>query len=190
MAWLTAQGHRPRVEKVVGRDGRTDLHVVVEDAGSALEVQLSPLSDTLWRQRDDRYRARAQHVTWLYGPSAEGAAATEVAVRGVSFALRRHGAALAVGVRDVDDHVRWVRLAACRLSADGFSAPGLEAAHARHAERVAERLEAVRRMARRGARTAPGRTHGGQAARGEGEVGRPAAGAPRAALTRPLPFPG
>jgi len=72
-AWLTGQGYRPRVTKVPGQDGGAGLHVVVLEISHALEVQLSPLPDTSWRERDDRYRRHLQHVTWLYGPGAEAA---------------------------------------------------------------------------------------------------------------------
>ncbi|MGY1809347.1 competence protein CoiA family protein [Blastococcus sp. SYSU D00669] len=153
MAWLAAQGHRGRVEKVRRPDGRTDLHVVVDGLAAAVEVQLSPLPDTTWRERDDAARTRFRQVTWLYGPAAEAAATTEAAVRGVAFALRRQGAGLAVGVRDVDGRTRWVRLGACRLGADGFVAPGVEEARALHARRAEERAQVARRAAgrRRGA---------------------------------------
>jgi hypothetical protein len=185
-AWLAAQGHRPTVQAVRGPDGSTDLHVVVDDVSHALEVQLAPLPDTVWRQRDDRLRARMRHVTWLYGPAAEAAATTEVAVRGVALELRRHGAGLAVGVRDVEDRVRWVRLAACRLDADGLHVPGTGEARALHASRSADRREAVRRVARQSARPAP---------RGEGPPGGRAVGCapvrtPWGSSAPPLPFPG
>lgn len=185
-AWLAAQGHRPTVQAVRGPDGSTDLHVVVDDVSHALEVQLAPLPDTVWRQRDDRSRARARHVTWLYGPAAEAAAATEVAVRGVALELRRHGAGLAVGVRDVDDRVRWVRLAVCDLDADGLHVPGTAEARALHARRSADRREAVRRVARQSARPAP---------LGEGSPGGRAVRCapvrtPWVSSAPPLPFPG
>ncbi len=153
-AWLTGQGHRPRLETVPGPDGHTGLRVVVAEAGAALEVQLAPLSDTAWRQRDDRLHRRFRQVTWLYGPDAEGAAATEASVRGVSLAVRRHDRGLLVGVRDVDDRTRWVRLAACHLTADGVTAPGVEEARAAHARRAAERQESARRVARQATRGA------------------------------------
>ncbi|MGY1689519.1 hypothetical protein [Geodermatophilus sp. SYSU D01105] len=181
--WLTGQGHRPRVERVPGADGGTDLHVVVDDLGHALEVALSPLSDIAWRERDDRARAEVGHVTWLHGPAAEAAGAAEAAVRGVSLALRRQGVGLVVGVRDVDDRTRWVRLAACRLTAEGFSAPGTDEALELHARRTAERQESARRVAR-------------QAARRASTAQRGLRGRPRARVVAdppgvsPLPFPG
>jgi hypothetical protein len=181
-AWLTGQGYRPRVVRVPGADGRADLHVVVEELSHALEVQLSPLADLAWRERDDRSRAGVPHVTWLYGPAAETTAATEATVRGVSFVLRRQGAGLSVGVRDVDDRTRWVRLGACRLTADGFAAPGTDEARELHARRTAERQETARQAAQRastGSRALPGR-------RGR----RAAAPAPWDSTLTPLPFPG
>jgi hypothetical protein len=148
-------------------------------------VQLSPLPDTAWRRLDDRYRRQARHVTWLYGPAAEAAAATEAAVRGVSFAVRRHSVGLSVGVRDVDDRTRWVRLAACRLTADGFAVPGTECARALHARRTAEREEAARRRAQQAAR----RPRAGEE-RGERAAGRATARTPWGPTLSPLPFPG
>ncbi|MGY1605680.1 hypothetical protein [Geodermatophilus sp. SYSU D00700] len=151
-AWLTGQGHRPRVETVSGRDGHAGLHVVVDALGAALEVQLVPLTDTAWRARDDRVRRTVRSVTWLYGPDADTAAATEAGVRGAALSLRRHDRGLLVGVRDAGDRVRWVRLAACRLTADGVTAPGLAEARAAHARQAEARQEAARRVARQGAR--------------------------------------
>lgn len=183
--WLVAQGHRPRVEKVPAEDGSTGLHVVVDDVSSAIEVQLSPLPDTAWRQRDDRSRRTVRHVTWLYGPGAEAAAATEAAVRGVSFALRRHSVGLSLGVRDVDHRTRWVRLTACRLTAGGFHAPGAEEACALNARRAADRREAARRVVRQ-ARGAGQRRRAG----GGREAGWTPEGTPWASTVCPLPFPG
>lgn len=165
-AWLTGQGHRPRMEKVPDAEGRTGLHVVVDEVGQALEVQLSALPDTAWRARDDHLRQRFRHVTWLYGPAAEVAGDTEVAVRGVAYAVRRHNTGLLVGVRDVAGGTRWVRLGACRLTADGFAAPGTAEARALHARRAAERRDAARRAARRAAGAA--RSGRGRAVPGSG----------------------
>ncbi|MGK5174035.1 hypothetical protein [Geodermatophilus sp. CPCC 205761] len=150
-AWLAGQGHDARLERGPDPGGHSGLHVVVDELGVVLEVQLAPLPDTAWRERDDHLRRRHRHVTWLYGPEAEAAAVTEVAVRGVAVALRRHHVGLSVGVRDVDDRTRWVRLAACRLTADGFAAPGTEEARALHAARTAHRQRAARRVRHRAA---------------------------------------
>ena len=183
-AWLSAQGYRPRIAKVPGQDGRTGLHVALDDVGHVVEVQLSPLSDTDWRERDDHYRSHARHVTWFYGPPAEAAATTEVAVRGVAFALRRHNVGLSVGVRDVDDHTSWVRLGACRLTTDGFHAPGAEDARARHAKRTVERRELARRVAHESARQgAPPRRAGEWAGRSSARA------RPWTSPLCPLPFP-
>jgi hypothetical protein len=142
-AWLAAQGLRPRFEEVPG-----GLLVVVPEAGCAVVVQLAPLGDTVWRERDDRYRRLVRHVTWLYGPAAESAGDTELAVRGVAYAVRRHHTGLLVGIRDVGGGTRWVRLGACRLTSDGFAAPGTAEARALHARRAADRHAAARRAAR------------------------------------------
>lgn len=142
--WLTRQGYSPVLEKTLGSDGRTDLHVVVDAVRHAIEVQLSPLSAASWRERDARYRRHHDHVTWLYGAAAEGGGATELSVRGVSFALRPGPE---IGVRDVDDGTHWVALADCRLTSAGFFAPGLEQAQALHNQREAEKAEARLRAA-------------------------------------------
>jgi hypothetical protein len=155
-AWLAAQGFRLRLEEVAGRPGSGGLHVVVAEVSCAVVVQLSPLPDTAWRERDDRYRRQVRHVTWLYGPAAESADDTELAVRGVSYAVRRHNTGLLVGVRDVDGGTRWVRLGACRLTPDGFEAPGAAEARALHARRGADGQEAARRAARCAERAAQG----------------------------------
>jgi hypothetical protein len=152
-AWLAAQGLRPRFEEVPGSGG---LLVVVPEVGCAVVVQLAPVGDTVWRERDDRYRGLVRHVTWLYGPAAESAGDTELAVRGVAYVVRRHNTGLLVGVRDVDGGTRWVRLGACRLTADGFEAPGTAEARARHARRAADRHAAARRAARPAERAAQG----------------------------------
>jgi hypothetical protein len=169
-AWLTAQGHRPRVLRTPGRGGHPGLHVVVAGAG-VLEVQLAPLSDTDWRERDDRLHREAAQVTWLYGPDADVSAATEAGVRGAALLLRRHDRGLLVGVRDAGAAIRWVRLAACRLTADGLDVPGLAETRARHARRSTEREETARRA--------------GQAARRTER----AAAAPWLPGFEPLPFP-
>jgi hypothetical protein len=146
-AWLAELGFRPRPRTLQAPDGAVDLQLVVDELDAVLEVQLSPLSDVAWRERDDADRARHRQVVWLYGPGAEQAAVTEAAVRGTSLELRRQNRGLIVGVRDVDDRVRWVPLTACRLTADGFTAPGIEQARAAHRRRVGERREAARRVA-------------------------------------------
>jgi hypothetical protein len=150
--WLTAQGLSSRVATVTGPDGHTGLHVVVDALGAAVEVQLAPLTDTAWRARDDRARRTARSVTWLHGPEADGVAATEASVRGASLSLRRHDRGLLAGVRDAGGGVRWVRLAACRLTADGITAPGLAEARAAHQRRAAARQDTARRVARQAGR--------------------------------------
>jgi hypothetical protein len=146
-AWLAGLGYRPRPRTLQTPDGAVDLQLVVDELDAVLEVQLSPLSDVAWRERDDADRAQHRHVTWLYGPGAEQGAVTEAAVRGTSLELRRQNRGLIVGVRDVDDRVRWVGLTVCRLTADGFDAPGVEQARETHRRRAGERREAARRAA-------------------------------------------
>ncbi|WP_091369202.1 hypothetical protein [Geodermatophilus telluris] len=155
VSWLTGQGHRPRVLRVPDVGGHPGLRLVVEASGAVLEVQLAPLDDTAWRARDDRARRSARSVTWLYGPDADAAAATEASVRGAALSLRRHDRGLLLGVRGAGDAVRWVRPSACRLTADGVTAPGLADARAAHARHAAERQEAARRAARRTERARP-----------------------------------
>jgi hypothetical protein len=150
-AWLAEAGYRPVLRRLPGPAGAVDLQVVVAEVDAVLEVRLSPLSDARWRERDDADRRRHRHVTWFYGPAAEAAAATEAAVRGVSLHLRRQNLGLVAGVRDADDRTRWVRLSACRLTADGFTAPGVEEARLAHRRRAGERREAARRAARHAA---------------------------------------
>lgn len=183
--WLARQEHPFRLEQVPDPDGGANLRAVADDASHAVLVQLAPLPDTAWRRLDDRYRRSVRHVTWLYGPAAGAAAATEAAVRGVSFALRRHDVGLALGVRDVDDRVRWTRLAACRLTADGFAVPGAEQARALHAARTAEREEAAHRRARQAAR----RPRAGEGPTGERTAARARPGSPWVATVPALPFP-
>jgi hypothetical protein len=125
----------------LGEDGRTDLHVVVNEVSHSVEVQLSPIGTEQWRHRDARYRRHADHVTWLYGPSAEAAAAAELALRNVSLALRKGPQ---IGVRDLSLGVNWVPLEACRLTPAGFRAPGMDEAVALAAQRQAEEIAARR----------------------------------------------
>jgi len=129
-AWLVSLGYTPVLKRHLGADGRSDLHVIVDDVGLSLEVQLSALSVVDWNRRDAKYRRHAEHVVWLYGPHAIGAARTELSVRGVVLQLRPGPE---VGVRDVDDRddgVTWSTLQECRVDADGLHAPGLEQARA------------------------------------------------------------
>ena len=144
LTWLELQGHHPVLEKTLGPDGRTDLHVVVNAVRHSIEVQLSTLAAVAWRERDAKYRRHHEHVTWLYGPSAEAAGATELSLRGLSFALR---AGPHFGVRDVDEETHWVELIECRLTTDGLYVPGVAEAQALHRQRMAEAQEARRKAA-------------------------------------------
>jgi competence CoiA-like predicted nuclease len=144
LRWLESQGHLPVLEKTLGPDGRTDLHVVVDAVRHSIEVQLSPLPANAWRERDAKYRRHHDHVTWLYGPSAEAAGATELSLRGVSFSLRP-GPHL--GVQDVDQQTHWVELIECQLTPDGLFVPGVEQARALHRRREADANNAARQAA-------------------------------------------
>lgn len=102
--WLAKQGHHAALEKRLGPDGRTDLHVVIDQLGHIIEVQLSP-----------------------------------------------------IGTSHVADDVRWVALDACRLTADGFYAPGIDEARElfddeRHRPNTAENHRRRRRSWPRPAR--------------------------------------
>ncbi|WP_336027222.1 hypothetical protein [Geodermatophilus sp. FMUSA9-8] len=147
VAWLAGQGLDPWVSTLPGRTG---LHVALP--GAVLEVQLAPVSDLAWRARDDRLHREARSVTWLHGPGAELAAATEAGVRGAALVLRRQNRGLLIGVRDAGGGVRWVRASACRVGPDGVEAPGLAEARAAHGRRAAAREDAARRAARQAAR--------------------------------------
>lgn len=147
-AWLHAQGHQADLEKHLGSDGRTDLHVVVDAVAHAIEVQLSPLGASAWQGRDQRYRQHAAHVAWLYGPGAGAAAATHLAARGVVLRLRPGPE---VGVQDVRGQVRWAPLALCSLLPTGFVAPGLADALALHEQLLREQEEARLAAAERAA---------------------------------------
>jgi hypothetical protein len=146
-AWLAAGRHQPRLRKLAGPTGAIDLEVAVADVDVLLVLQLSPLSDAAWRERDDAHRRQHRYVVWFYGPDAEGTAATEASVRGTALQLRRQGRGLVVGVRDADNKVRWVSLAVCRLTGDGVAVPGLDEARAAHRRRASERRQAARRAA-------------------------------------------
>ncbi|MCW2904671.1 MAG: hypothetical protein JWO67_6936 [Streptosporangiaceae bacterium] len=150
-SWLVGQGYDPTLEKVLADDGRTDLHVVVNEVSHAIEVQLSPLSTAAWDMRNDRYARQVDHVTWLFGPGAKTIANTVTSLRGLSFALRP---GVQVAVRDMDDEIQWSPLTECRLTESGFYAPGIKEAQRLRARREAEREEAARLAAEKHERLA------------------------------------
>ncbi len=135
--WLVDQGLNATLEKVLGADGRTDLHVHVERVSHSLEIQLSPMPTQAWHEREGRYRRHVHHVTWFYGPGAESASAMEVSRSGVAFDLRPGPE---IGVRDVDNTRHWVPLKDCRLMPDGLQVPGLAEARALQDQRQKEQM--------------------------------------------------
>lgn len=169
MAWLAGLGLQATIEHHLGEDGRADLHVVVHERRHTIEVQLSPIADSKWRERDERYRRQVDHVTWLYGPGAETAAATERAHRGHALLLRSTTAAVeSIGAQVAAERPRevevglatdlaesWCALKDCQLRFDGFWTPALDqslaavaAARGAAAERSAEQAQrAAERLA-------------------------------------------
>jgi hypothetical protein len=70
--WLRAQGYTPSIEhRFADGGGRADLHVSVESIRHSIEVQLSSISVTAWRERTARYADHVDQVTWLHGPQCE-----------------------------------------------------------------------------------------------------------------------
>ncbi|QCB92630.1 competence protein CoiA family protein [Cellulomonas shaoxiangyii] len=145
MAWLQGQGYVPTIEHTLDGAGRADLHVVVNGVEHTLEVQLTDLGSTAWRDRDDRYRGAVDQVTWLFGPAADGAASTQRAREGVTLRIGRDVQGVRVGVEvdgvEIDDS--WNALPACRMEAGGVWTPSLDQARERLQERRA--AEALRR---------------------------------------------
>lgn len=166
LAWLEAQGLRATIEHHLGPDGRADLHVVVRSRRHTIEVQLSPLGVDVWQRRDERYHRQIDHVTWLYGPGAEGTAAAEQAVRGHALQIRSGAAPVTEAGTGIEIGVvtelgeAWSPLEECELRAEKFWTPHLDqaladlaaarvAAAARAAEEAAQ--EAQREAARQAA---------------------------------------
>lgn len=156
LAWLEAQGLSATMEHHLGPDGRADLHVVVHSRRHTIEVQLSPLGINDWRRRDEGYRRQVDHVTWLYGPAAETAAAAEQAERDRALHIRagaESGSGIEIGV--VTDLAQaWSPLEECELRSEAFWTPHLEQAladlaAARAAEAAARAAEEARREAAR-----------------------------------------
>ncbi|MCI2238104.1 hypothetical protein MO973_09615 [Paenibacillus sp. TRM 82003] len=147
--WLTDQGLSGRAEHTMGSDGRADLHVLVDGVAHSIEVQLSPLNDRAWLQRDEKYRRRVRHVTWLYGPLVDAAAAREQAVRGIALRVRGdvESGDVEIGVQGHTE-TAWAPLSQCRLPADGFWTPHLLAAQREHERVLRQRAEQVEHEAR------------------------------------------
>lgn len=117
------------MEHYFGVDGRADPHVVVESRRHTIEVQLSPIGVEDWSRRDENYRHHVDQVTWLYGPHAETAAATEQALRCHAFHIRGTGndSHIEIGVAtELAEH--WGSLVECELRPEGLWAPSLDQA--------------------------------------------------------------
>lgn len=164
-AWLAEQGYAATIEHRFNDAGRADLHVLVEGVAHTLEVQLTDLGAHAWKDRDARYRAQVDHVTWLHGPASTTTATTERVGR--DFALRigrddASGVRIGVDTTGVDDATAWSALEECRITPEGLWTPHLEAAlrdleEARAEEarrRAAEEAERARRAAEEAARRA------------------------------------
>jgi hypothetical protein len=159
LAWLEVQGLTATIEHHLGADGRADLHVIVSGCVHTIEVQLSPLGPNEWGRRDEAYRRQVDHVTWLYGPGAETAAAAEQADRGYALHIRVgavSGEAPEIGV--VTDLVEaWSPLDECELRSDRFWTPQLDEAladlAALHEEAAARAANEAADEARRDARS-------------------------------------
>lgn len=146
VAWLAGQGHTAEIEYYLGEDGRSDLHVTILDVNHSIEVQLSPITRESWRERDTRYRHSVDHVTWLYGAHAEGAAARARTMEGL--ALRLRGSETPEIGTSGHNGERWADLVDCTFGKEGFWTPhlndALAAKTAADAEAARERAEADR----------------------------------------------
>ena len=119
--WLLGQGYQPRLEKVFTDGlGRTDVHVSVEGVEHSIEIQLSAISAHERADRRIRYECEVDHLTWLFGAGARGAAMEERAFAGYALVLRRSdtdprpdgGGLVEVGVSGAAlKGTRWVPLA-------------------------------------------------------------------------------
>lgn len=150
-AWLRDQGLEPVIEKTLGADGRADLHVRVEGVEHTIEVQLSPLSISTWRERNERYSRSGRHVTWLFGPLAQtartGQADRDLPTFSIASAAEltcersreefHSSEQVRLATHGTDEH--WSSLGACRLQVDGIWTPDLEAARSDLAEAAAQR---------------------------------------------------
>ncbi|GCE77578.1 competence protein CoiA family protein [Cellulomonas biazotea] len=162
-AWLAGQGFEATIEHRFNDAGRADLHVLVEGVAHTLEVQLTDLGAHAWQDRDARYRAQVDQVTWLHGSASTTTARTERVARDYALRIGRDDDGVRVGVdtTGVDDSTAWANLDECRITPAGLWTPHLETALQKLAEDRAE--EARRRAAeeaeraRRAAEEAAGR---------------------------------
>jgi len=136
VAWLAGQGHTSEIEYYLGQDGRSDLHVNVLDVDHSIEVQLSPITRESWRERDTRYRNRMDHVTWLYGAHAEGAAARAQTMEGLALRLRGNETPEIGTSGHNGEH--WATPGDCTFGKEGFWTPHLADALAAKTEADAE----------------------------------------------------
>jgi Competence protein CoiA-like family len=126
--WLNDQGLQADIEHTFDDMGRADLYVTVDEVEQTIEVQLSPITHAARQERTKRYKRYVEHVTWLYGPGAESASASERIERGVAFMIQRHPetGTVEIGVCGHSAKTAWHPLAACRLTKDGLWTPDLE----------------------------------------------------------------
>lgn len=142
-AWLGSQGFEACMEHTFDEGGRADLHVIVEGLSHSIEVQLSPIGDETWGRRDEMYRQSVNHVTWLYGPNAESAAAREQALRGWSLLIAE---GVQLGVRGHTTQ-KSSPLDQCQMTPEGLLVPGLQEAKQEHEAFVASRRAAEQEAA-------------------------------------------
>ena len=159
--WLAEQGYEARIEHRFDDAGRADLHVLVEGTAHTLEVQLTDIGVHDWKDRDARYRAQVDHVTWLHGPASTTTATTDRVERDYALRIGRDSdRAVRIGVDTGrgDSTVAWAPLRECRITPSGMWTPHLESALRELAETRAEdarrRAEAEARAAREDARRA------------------------------------
>ncbi|WP_309133472.1 competence protein CoiA family protein [Cellulomonas sp.] len=164
-AWLAGQGYEATIEHRFDDAGRADLHVLVEGVAHTLEVQLTDIGAHTWKDRDARYRAQVDRVTWLHGPASRTTATTERVERDYALRIGRDAdSGVRVGVDTIGDDgaTVWAPLRECRITPAGVWTPHLETALRELAEtraeearrRAAEEAERARRAAQEAARRA------------------------------------
>lgn len=129
-SWLASQGYVASMEHRFNDAGRADLHVVVDGVAHTLEVQLTDIGVHAWQDRDARYRAHVDQVTWLHGPSSTTAATTDRVGRDYALRIRRDNDIVQLGVdtTGTETGTAWAALSECRLTPAGVWTPHLEPA--------------------------------------------------------------
>lgn len=164
-AWLADQGYEATIEHRFNDAGRADLHVLVEDVAHTLEVQLTDIGAHAWKDRDARYRAHVDHVTWLHGPSSTTTATTERVACDYALRISRgddSGIRVGVDITGDDSATVWAPLGECRITPEGVWTPHLETTLRELAEaraevglrRAVDEAERARRAAEAAARRA------------------------------------